>query len=763
MANKNKTTATAFLTSIALCASFALSPLSVLAAENDESAMEDWLISSVSEAANSEGADDLNRNDLSDAEDQDNDTEDLLEADEEEPLPEDVSSLVVTSTDALPEQDNMLGISAMAAVSNDLGTISQIFPDENLAKAIATGLNMKLTDKLTIAKAEGVRYFPTNALVSKNISNLAGIGVFKNLTRLEVNNNPISSLPSDFTQLTSLSVLSLQNCTLGSFPQELTTMNSLTELNLVNNGISSLPDAIENLASLRALYLRNNNLKTLPNTMRTLTSLQTLHLDNNPLGSLPYWIGSLTSLSSLDAPGTGLTSIPDSIGNLINLNFLHLENNNISSLPSSMINMTNLRSLYLNNNVFTEVPNFINQMPEKYSYINLTNNKLTAIPEVRSSIVLYINGNNISSLPEDRLNGNNSYYSNQQFTQQIATSGYVNETFTFSPVSIVTKSQVAGSKVSFTYSLLSPSGATVDVSKDDVLLENNLLTILSTSLLESEGEYVFVATDVANNLVYNHVFRLTVKQGTPKEPDKGETVNPDDIVKEPEKNPILPDTTPVVPEKNPVLPDTTPVIPEKNPVLPDATPVELEKNPVLQDTTPVAPQENPVVPAAFQGAAATAANIFINEAVDNATNRNTERAAIGAQETTPLEEETVANSPNTVSLEDDETPLFGQADGSGWSLLSLLLMMGSVLVSFVSTVLVLIDHKKENKTNTAALRFGTIFLGLVSLVAFFLLYSMDGQMVVVDIKTTVFLVILLSGVGAIFLDKTRTHPQNQAN
>ena len=102
------------------------------------------------------------------------------------------------------------------------------------------------------------------------------------VTELSLNNNQLSSLPPEISQLSNLTTLSLENNQLSSLPPEFSQLSNLTTLYLHNNQLSSLPPEFSQLSNLTTLSLSNNQLSSLPPEISQLSNLTTLYLHNNP-------------------------------------------------------------------------------------------------------------------------------------------------------------------------------------------------------------------------------------------------------------------------------------------------------------------------------------------------------------------------------------------------------------------------------------------------------------------------------------------------
>ena len=104
------------------------------------------------------------------------------------------------------------------------------------------------------------------------------------LTKLDLSDNQLTSLPAEIGKLTQLTKLYLSDNQLTSLPAEIGQLTQLTELNLSNNQLTSLPAEIGNMTQLTELYLSNNQLTSLPDSIRRLSNTITLlNLMGNPL------------------------------------------------------------------------------------------------------------------------------------------------------------------------------------------------------------------------------------------------------------------------------------------------------------------------------------------------------------------------------------------------------------------------------------------------------------------------------------------------
>jgi len=165
--------------------------------------------------------------------------------------------------------------------------------------------------------------------ISRNITNLQGLGAARNLSVLILDDNRITN---------------------GLLADELASLTRLTELDLTENPFTqlSLPAGLTNLARLRSENGKLTQLTLPPG----LTKLTELYLGSNQLTSftVPADMTNLMFLRLNDNQLTNFT-LPAS---LEHLSFLHLPGNQLRSLPLPAA-LTNLSALVLTGNPLTNL------------------------------------------------------------------------------------------------------------------------------------------------------------------------------------------------------------------------------------------------------------------------------------------------------------------------------------------------------------------------------------------------------------------------
>lgn len=160
------------------------------------------------------------------------------------------------------------------------------------------------------------------------------VGKLTKLQSLDLSNNKITSLPSDFWSL-----------------------GSLTSLNLSHNQISgTLSSNIGNFGHLQSLDLSFNNFNgSIPEAITSLSKLHLLNLSNNGFeSSVPLGILQCLSLVSVDLSVNNLSgNLPSGFGAALpQLKFLNLAGNEVLGRDSDFSGMKSVTYLNLSGNLF---------------------------------------------------------------------------------------------------------------------------------------------------------------------------------------------------------------------------------------------------------------------------------------------------------------------------------------------------------------------------------------------------------------------------
>ena len=115
------------------------------------------------------------------------------------------------------------------------------------------------------------------------------------------------------------------------------TLTQMIQLDLEDNHLTSLPEQLSQLTSLEILDLSNNQLSSLPAGFSAFLELENLYLSDNQFTTLPSAICSLTYLHTLDIRLNQLTSLPSDLAKLTHLDTLNLASNQLTTLPDEIV------------------------------------------------------------------------------------------------------------------------------------------------------------------------------------------------------------------------------------------------------------------------------------------------------------------------------------------------------------------------------------------------------------------------------------------
>ncbi len=230
------------------------------------------------------------------------------------------------------------------------------------------------------------------------------IGGLTALTKLDLCCNQLAALPPEIGRLTALTELDLSCNQLAALPPEIGRLTALTELSLSCNQLAALPPEIGGLTALTELDLSRNQLEALPLEIGELTALTKLDLSRNQLEALPLEIGELTALTKLSFSYNQLAALPPEIGRLTALTKLDLSGNQLAALPPEIGRLTALTELSLSYNQLEAFPPEIGMLTA-LTKLDLSDNQLAALPPEIGGLTalteLILSGNQLAALPPE--------------------------------------------------------------------------------------------------------------------------------------------------------------------------------------------------------------------------------------------------------------------------------------------------------------------------------------------------------------------------
>ncbi|MBT7123380.1 MAG: hypothetical protein HN948_10275, partial [Clostridia bacterium] len=349
----------------------------------------------------------------------------------------------------------------------------------------------------------------------QNIENLEGLQHCKNIERLNLNDNNISSMV-DMNGMTNLEFISFDGNSFTKLPSEFYYSPKLHTLSMRNNPITSVSDAYYMSGSLISIDLTGCELTAFPPEF-TYHQLKELFLSGNPIGALSQYMTSLSGLEILHADNCGLTELPESLYEMDNLRELSLAGNNISSLSASIKKLTKLEALNLLNNKLTELPNEIQSM-QSLKYLILDNNRLTSLPmQIANAPLEYLSArNNAIAIFPYTLCQSTKIQTIDLMLNNITELPYIFDQSNFSYISLTfnrlditpgsaTRSQLdslGGTTVKYEPQLTAPTGLKTDAAHDSVTISWDACPtgMYSTGALHVDSYKVYLGNTLLEEL-----------------------------------------------------------------------------------------------------------------------------------------------------------------------------------------------------------------------------------------------------------------------
>ncbi|XP_010417171.1 PREDICTED: probable LRR receptor-like serine/threonine-protein kinase At2g24230 [Camelina sativa] len=171
------------------------------------------------------------------------------------------------------------------------------------------------------------------------------IGKLSKLQSLDLSNNKISGLPSDFWSLNTLKNLNLSfNNISGSFPSNVGNFGQLESLEISRNNFSgAIPEAVDSLVSLRVLKLDHNGFQmSIPRGLLGCQSLVSIDLSSNQLeGSLPDGFGSaFPKLKTLNLAGNKIHGKDTDFADMKSITSLNISGNQFEGSVTGLFKET---------------------------------------------------------------------------------------------------------------------------------------------------------------------------------------------------------------------------------------------------------------------------------------------------------------------------------------------------------------------------------------------------------------------------------------
>lgn len=239
------------------------------------------------------------------------------------------------------------------------------------------------------------------------------IGKLKSLEYLDVSDNQITHLPSDFWSLGSLEFLNLShNLFSETLPTNIDNFGQLETLDLSQNSFfGNIPETFSSLASLQVLKLDQNFFESnIPLGILNCQSLVSIDLSSNQLnGTLPDGFGTaFPKLKSLNLARNGINDRATAFSGMMSVTYLNISQNQFQGSVVGIF-QPSLEVIDLSKNQFQGHISQVNSDPSfdwsRLVYLDLSENELSG--------EFFSNLNDAHSLRN--LNLANNRFSNQEF------------------------------------------------------------------------------------------------------------------------------------------------------------------------------------------------------------------------------------------------------------------------------------------------------------------------------------------------------------
>ena len=306
----------------------------------------------------------------------------------------------------LPESTNKLvKLAKMNLSHNKLTSIGDLSGMKNLRT-----LNLR-HNRITVIKTNAASL--QNLFITDNrISTFDD--TLPKLRALEIQENPITSIPYQDFYPWNMTSLSLSKAKLASIPGELfLKLSKLEKLDLSENNLTQIPKEISMLTKLIYLSLARNKLEGLPSEFSLLKNLKTLDLHSNNIRDFVAGTGNMElTYLNLSSNAFGNFSINGEFYQNLSVDsklakslmFFIVADNQFNNSTWPLFNcLHNLKVLNISYNNFTDISNL---KLENLSELYASGNKLTSLSsdtvlKWMSLKTLMLNGNQLLTLPAE--------------------------------------------------------------------------------------------------------------------------------------------------------------------------------------------------------------------------------------------------------------------------------------------------------------------------------------------------------------------------
>lgn len=215
-----------------------------------------------------------------------------------------------------------------------------------------TKLKLENVELQDIEKINKLKNLQVLRLQNNKLSNISpNLGDLSNLLYLEINQNPINTLPNSITNLFLLNELKIYNSKLQKLPRNLALLKNLKILEIQSNTEKLQTDsALYFMPNLKEILFYNTPLHQFPLGLQTCNKLTTVTIVQCGIDSIPLSFLNQNTVKELVLANNQIKEIPKEIMGLKSLEILILKNNQIQNLPESLCFLSNLKTIDLSGN-----------------------------------------------------------------------------------------------------------------------------------------------------------------------------------------------------------------------------------------------------------------------------------------------------------------------------------------------------------------------------------------------------------------------------
>ncbi|KJE88716.1 AGC protein kinase [Capsaspora owczarzaki ATCC 30864] len=222
------------------------------------------------------------------------------------------------------------------------------------------------------------------------------------LTKINLTDNGLTSLPEAIGDLPNLESLIVKNNQLRSLPAKIFAIPTLKWLYAAYNQIEVLPEKFAKCL-IQIFEVQHNRLQKLPDKLLKFCYMtRVLNVSNNMLTELPA-LSDTDELNAVEELYVGQNRLNDAqvdkITGMLKLRILDVSYNGLTAVSGNISRLTELGTLNVAGNKLTELPRSINRL-KKLKYVLANSNKLRDLPPLPESLVhLDLGCNRLAAIP----------------------------------------------------------------------------------------------------------------------------------------------------------------------------------------------------------------------------------------------------------------------------------------------------------------------------------------------------------------------------